>query len=227
MAMIASKSLRKVPDGSRSHRLFRIRASGLAAQRLAVDPGGRGDRRVGTASARRRRSANPAIAAPARLDRQALRGEDPEALIQKGDAISIHMRTAYLKDFEAIIGHPLRSFRPNGEIAIVVKAFEFGKGKDFKFGPDAVREGRLVFYSADVDKGQVLNFDNLPVYGPITYDATGWDRHLGDRDRRQRRPGRGPARHARHDRRPGLPARRSGPAGAQRAGQGAAQRRHQ
>jgi hypothetical protein len=109
--------------------------------------------------------------APARLYRQALRGDDPDALIGANDSISIHLRTAFLKDFEAIIGHPLRGFRPNGEIAIVVKAFEFGKGEDFKFGPDAVREGRLVFYSADVDKGQILNFNNLPVYGPITYEG--------------------------------------------------------
>jgi hypothetical protein len=109
--------------------------------------------------------------APARLYRQALRGDDPDALIETNDSISIHLRTAFLKDFEAIIGHPLRGFRPNGEIAIVVKAFEFGKGQDFKFGPDAVREGRLVFYSPDVDKGQVLNFNNLPVYGPITYEG--------------------------------------------------------
>ena len=109
--------------------------------------------------------------APARLYRQALRGDDPDALIETNNSISIHLRTAFLKDFEAIIGHPLRGFRPNGEIAIVVKAFEFGKGQDFKFGPDAVREGRLVFYSPDVDKGQVLNFNNLPVYGPITYEG--------------------------------------------------------
>jgi hypothetical protein len=107
--------------------------------------------------------------APARLHRQALRGDDPDALIEKEDSISIHLRTAFLKDFEASIGHPLRGFRPNGEIAIVVKAFEFGQGEDFKFGPDAVREGRLVFYSPDVEKGQLLNFNNLPVYGPITY----------------------------------------------------------
>jgi hypothetical protein len=107
--------------------------------------------------------------APARLYRQALRGDDPDALIEKEDSISIHLRTAFLKDFEATIGHPLRGFRPNGEIAIVVKAFEFGQGEDFRFGPDAVREGRLVFYSPDVEKGQLLNFNNLPVYGPITY----------------------------------------------------------
>ena len=107
--------------------------------------------------------------APARLYRQALRGDDPDALIENQDSISIHLRTAFLKNFEALLGHPRRGFRPNGEIAIVVKAFEFGNGKDFKFGPDAVRDGRLVFYSPDVEKGQLLNFNNLPVYGPISY----------------------------------------------------------
>ena len=109
--------------------------------------------------------------APARLYRQALRGADPDALIEAGDSISIHLRSAFLKDFEAAIGHPLRGFRPNGEIAIVVKAFEFGQGEDFDFGPDAIRQGRLVFYSPDVEKGQLLNFNNLPVYGPITYQG--------------------------------------------------------
>jgi len=107
--------------------------------------------------------------APARLFRQAMRGADPDARIEAGDSISIHLRTAFLKSFEAAIGHPLRGFRGNGEIAIVVKAFEFGQGGDFDFGPDSVRDGRLVYYSADVEKGQVLNFNNLPVYGPITY----------------------------------------------------------
>jgi hypothetical protein len=111
----------------------------------------------------------PGPVAPARLQRQALRGVDPDALIEAGDSISIHLRAAFLENFEAIVGHPLRGFRPNGEIAIVVKAFEFGQGQDFNFGPDAVREGRLVFYSPDVEKGQLLNFNNLPVYGPITY----------------------------------------------------------
>jgi hypothetical protein len=106
-------------------------------------------------------SVGPGPVSPARLHRQALRGTDSDALIQKGDSVSIHLRTAMLRNFEAIAG--------SGEIAVVVKAFEFGKGEDFKFGPDAVRQGRLVFYSPDVDKGQVLNFNNLPVYGPITY----------------------------------------------------------
>ena len=121
---------------------------------------------------RRRRRPRPARGARPHSTARRCAGDDPRrADRDKQDSISIHLRTAFLKDFEAIIGHPLRGFRPNGEIAIVVKAFEFGKGKDFKFGPDAVREGRLVFYSPDVDKGQILNFNNLPVYGPITYEG--------------------------------------------------------
>jgi hypothetical protein len=74
-----------------------------------------------------------------KLQRQAMRGEDSGARLEAEDSISIHLRTAFLKDFEAAIGHPLRGFRPNGEIAIVVKAFEFGDGKDFNFGPDAAQ----------------------------------------------------------------------------------------
>jgi hypothetical protein len=136
----------------------------IAAVMPAAGPEG------GVIQAQAARTGAPPVA-PARLYRQALRGADPDALIEAGDSISIHLRSAFLKDCEAAIGHPLRGFRPNGEIAIVVKAFEFGQGEDFDFGPDAVRQGRLVFYSPDVEKGQLLNFNNLPVYGPITYQG--------------------------------------------------------
>ncbi|MEQ1639064.1 MAG: hypothetical protein ABL903_20570 [Methylococcales bacterium] len=32
-----------------------------------------------------------------------------------------------------------------------------------------MNEGRVVFYSNKVHKGQLLNFDNMPIYGPIEY----------------------------------------------------------
>ena len=103
------------------------------------------------------------------LIRQGLPTHDDEAQIGKDDSISISLRRAFIREFFEIMGNPFSGDGPNGEIAIVVKAFEFGDGKDFDFGPDGAKEGRVVFYSADVEKDQFLNFNNMPVYGPITY----------------------------------------------------------
>ncbi len=60
-----------------------------------------------------------------------------------------------------------------GEIAIVAKAFERKKGNSLSFNySDIKKDGRLIFYSQDVaESGQLLNFANLPIYGPITYSG--------------------------------------------------------
>lgn len=90
-----------------------------------------------------------------------------------GDSLSVHLRTAYIKDF-AEIANPLRVFtrmglKANGEIAIVANAFEMNTGKELDFAD--TKSGRLVFYSDDVLKGQFLNFNNMPIYGPIKYNG--------------------------------------------------------
>lgn len=99
-----------------------------------------------------------------------------KGMFVKGDSISLHLRTVYIKDF-AEIANPLRIFTrggmiPNGEIAIVTNVIEEEEGKtkelDFK---SPAESGRLVFYSDDVRKGQPLNFTNMPIYGPITYNG--------------------------------------------------------
>ncbi len=54
-----------------------------------------------------------------------------------------------------------------GEIAIVANAFEERTGKELSF--ENMNQGRVVFYSNNVHKGQLLNFDNMPIYGPIEY----------------------------------------------------------
>lgn len=91
----------------------------------------------------------------------------------ENDSLSVHLRTAYIRDF-AEIANPLRIFtrmglNANGEIAIVANAFEMSTGKELDFADK--KSGRLVFYSDDVLKGQFLNFNNMPIYGPIKYNG--------------------------------------------------------
>ncbi len=94
--------------------------------------------------------------------------------IEKGDTLSIHLRSAFIHDFtelRALSYITNIGFRQwgklEGEIAIVANAFELGPDKDFNFADQ--KEGRVVFYSDNVHKGQLLNFDNMQVYGPIDY----------------------------------------------------------
>jgi hypothetical protein len=56
-----------------------------------------------------------------------------------------------------------------GEIVVVANAFEESKTKELSF--ENMREGRVVFYSDNVHKGQFLNFNNMPIYGPIKYNG--------------------------------------------------------
>lgn len=94
------------------------------------------------------------------------------AQIEEGNSLSVHLRTAFIKDFIELWGNPIRNGgKPNGEIAVVARVFEMGGGNDFDFGDQNMRAGRLVFYSSDVEKGQFLNFNNMPIYGPKTYSG--------------------------------------------------------
>lgn len=92
-------------------------------------------------------------------------GEDSR--IQEGDSLSVTLRTAFIKDFFEFSFNPLRGFQANGEIAIVANAFEAETGKEIDF--IKMQSGRLVFFSDDVAKKQVLNLNNLPIYGPKSY----------------------------------------------------------
>lgn len=101
-----------------------------------------------------------------------LKGEDPG--FKTGDTVSLHLRTAYIHNFAEndvtpyITNAFTRSWRePIGEIAIVANAFEEDNGKELSF--EDQENGRLVFYSDDVRRGQLLNFNNMPVYGPMPY----------------------------------------------------------
>lgn len=95
-----------------------------------------------------------------------------DSIIREGDSITIRMRQGFISQFWELPINPFRRFRANGEIAVIVRAFEYEGAdptKDFDFGPGGIEKGRLVFFSNDVDENQFLNFDNMPIYGPITY----------------------------------------------------------
>ena len=120
---------------------------------------------------------------PLELVRQDL--AKPSAAIRNGESITIRLRHAYISDCSAIPINPNRVlsnwavFRPNCEEAVLVNAFEMTKGKPFPVGPAARDKARVIFFSTDVEganrvlhyTGQDLNFDNMPIYGPITYNG--------------------------------------------------------
>jgi hypothetical protein len=92
-----------------------------------------------------------------------------DSQVQTGDSLSVTLRTAFIKGFFEFGFNPLRSFQSNGEIAIVANAFEAETGKEIDF--IKMQSGRLVFFSDDVAEGQVLNLNNLPIYGPKSYSG--------------------------------------------------------
>ncbi|BBO86248.1 hypothetical protein DSCO28_68140 [Desulfosarcina ovata subsp. sediminis] len=93
--------------------------------------------------------------------------------IKEGEALVVSIKQAYIEDFTEWPS-PLRiaRFEPaNGEIAIVVNAFEQGNS-NLNFGPKGLENARVVFFSDDVWEGQPLNLSNLStIYGPLKYNG--------------------------------------------------------
>lgn len=94
-------------------------------------------------------------------------------IVNEGDPLLISLKQVFIKDFSEFRS-PLRIIRgmepANGEIAVVVNAFEVGSGKKLDFGPNGKKNARVVFFSDDVWEGQFLNLSNLSsIYGPLTY----------------------------------------------------------
>lgn len=93
--------------------------------------------------------------------------------IKPGEALEVSLKQVYIDDFTEFAS-PLRIVRnepANGEIALVVNAFEKGKGK-YNFGPEGLTNARVVFFSDDVWEGQPLNLSNLStIYGPLKYEG--------------------------------------------------------
>ena len=111
-------------------------------------------------------------------------------LIEKDQSVSVKLMTAYICDFreakysfnllkskgndgdKICEGASSASTRTAGEIAIIVNAFERNGTNKVTFDASSIDKGRLVYYGNDVRaSGQQLNFTNLPVYGPITYNG--------------------------------------------------------
>jgi hypothetical protein len=89
--------------------------------------------------------------------------------IEDREPLLVSLKTGYIADFTEIFGSPLREGGgPNGEIAIVANVYE-DDGRALEFGPKGLANGRVVFFSDDVQKGQFLNFHDLPLYGPMEY----------------------------------------------------------
>ena len=67
----------------------------------------------------------------------------------------------------------------NLEILVAASAFDYGAGGGgFGFKPENRRNAKVIFFSDDVDEGQLLNLDNLPIIGPVKYTGTGFGLQL-------------------------------------------------
>lgn len=92
----------------------------------------------------------------------------------QGDFISVSMRTGVVGWFSegleqralnGLFDSPLK-----GEIAILANVTE-GMRSPGSLDADGNLEGRVVFYSGDIYRGQRLNEFNLPIYGPTRYEG--------------------------------------------------------
>lgn len=100
-----------------------------------------------------------------------LKYSDAKKAINKGESISIHLQKVYMKEFSERFEYLYsRDKEVKGEIIVIAKAYELGEGKVIEYDYSSINSGRVVYYSKDVRAtGQVLNFNSLPIYGPITY----------------------------------------------------------
>lgn len=107
------------------------------------------------------------------VSRKYIKPKDSKSPIDIGQPLVVTIKQAYINDFSEFRS-PLRVARfepPNGEIAIVVNAFEKGKN-NLNFGKSGYENARVVFFSDDVWEGQFLNLSNIStVYGPLKYEG--------------------------------------------------------
>jgi len=115
--------------------------------------------------------------------------KEPSNLITKEDAFSITLISAHICDFDEFsVSAVFRSSNRDtsvckdsvdwfdsprkatqGEIAIIANAGE----KKISIGQQELEDqGRIIYYNKDVRaSGHVLNFLNIPIYGPIKYEG--------------------------------------------------------
>lgn len=117
--------------------------------------------------------------------------------IKAKDMVSLRLRSAFLSNngytpenflsdlgtSAAALGETSKSiskgFTINLEILVAASAFDYGaSGGGFGFKPENRRNAKVIFFSDDVDEGQFLNFDNLPIIGPVEYTGSGFGLQL-------------------------------------------------
>lgn len=70
-------------------------------------------------------------------------------------------------------------FQVNLEILVAANAFDYGaKDVGFGFKPGDRQNAKVIYFSDDVDEGQFLNLENLPIIGPVEYSGTGFGLQL-------------------------------------------------
>lgn len=70
-------------------------------------------------------------------------------------------------------------FQVNLEVLVAANAFDYGaKDVGFGFKPGDRRNAKVIFFSDDVDEGQFLNLENLPIIGPVEYSGIGFGLQL-------------------------------------------------
>ncbi len=68
-------------------------------------------------------------------------------------------------------------FQINLEVLVAANAFDYNGG-GFGYKPEDRRNAKVIFFSDDVEEGQFLNIDNLPIIGPVKYTGTGFGLQL-------------------------------------------------
>ncbi len=115
--------------------------------------------------------------------------DSTEKPIQTNESLSIQMLQAFICDFhegsfsEVITWIPAQ-FQKNssscqggwhktrGEIVVIANAFERNGSNSVTHDNSAKNKGRVIYYNEDVrESGQMLNFSNMPLYGPKKYEG--------------------------------------------------------
>ncbi|ENO89515.1 hypothetical protein [Thauera linaloolentis] len=93
---------------------------------------------------------------------------------QEGDTLSIYLKSASFSHItedpikRAWADHVRKTGKVKGEIAIIAT----DKGPEATVSPtDASNPGRVIFYSGDVEEGQMVNLSFGPGYGPVKWNG--------------------------------------------------------
>ena len=97
-----------------------------------------------------------------------------DRLIKEDDVFTVSIKQVFVAKFTEWPS-PMRiarGERANGEIAIIVNAFENDGTQEIDFSPSGQENARVVYFNDDVSEFQFLNLSNLTtVYGPQKYQG--------------------------------------------------------